>query len=228
VASESHASPRFFALRHAFGSPYDTSFEREGDVMGEPPRCPHCGDIVGLLTWLPPYTGKLNLHGQDFGDFVKGPGNGLLLSERLVDAFRKEGLTGLSGFHPVEMLRVRRQRRGPKPPVVPRYFYVSPAYGRAVIDAAHSRIRRSEPISCTYCRATGVDAIHGFSLEPGSWQGEDVFRPRGLHGEIVVSERFAQFVTQHGFTNMLLTPTEELVWDPLALGPPPSTPLGQA
>jgi hypothetical protein len=68
-----------------------------------------------------------------------------------------------------------------------------------------------------------VDTIHGFTLEAGTWQGEDVFRPRGLQGDIVVSERFAEFVQRHGFTNMKLTPIEEYVWDPDGKGPPPST-----
>ena len=62
--------------------------------------------------------------------------------------------------------------------------------------------------------------MHGFALEPGTWQGEDVFRPRGKRGSIVVSERFAEFVQRHGFTNMKLIPIEEYVWDPLGKGPP--------
>ncbi|MBN1203629.1 MAG: hypothetical protein JXB05_01725 [Myxococcaceae bacterium] len=65
-----------------------------------------------------------------------------------------------------------------------------------------------------------MDSVHGFTLEPGTWQSEDVFRPRGLRGSILVSERFAQFVQRHGFTNMKLIPTEEYVMDPLRLGPP--------
>jgi hypothetical protein len=65
-----------------------------------------------------------------------------------------------------------------------------------------------------------VDSVHGFALEPGTWQGEDVFRPRGLQGDIVVSERFAELVKRHGFTNMKLIPTEEYVRDPLRKGPP--------
>jgi hypothetical protein len=68
-----------------------------------------------------------------------------------------------------------------------------------------------------------VDTIHGFTLESGTWQGEDVFRPRGLQGDIVVSERFAEFVKRHGFTNMKLTRTEEYVWDPGGKGPPADT-----
>lgn len=51
--------------------------------------------------------------------------------------------------------------------------------------------------------------------------GEDVFRPRGMQGDIVVSERFKSFVERHGLTNMVHTPTEQFVWDPGTLGPAP-------
>ncbi|HYO59858.1 hypothetical protein [Archangium sp.] len=96
---------------------------------------------------------------------------------------------------------------------------VTPVFGSAAVDEARSRIRRSSPITCDWCRETGVDAIHGFALEQGSWKGDDVFLARGMPGSIVVSKRFAHFVARHGFTNMRLIPTEEYVWDPLARGP---------
>jgi hypothetical protein len=173
-----------------------------------------------MLTWLPPYRAELELHGASPGDFVKGSGDDVLISERMARAFKAEGLTGLLGFHPVEVVRVRRRLKGPKPDAVPRYFVVSPCFGRAAVDEARSHLRRNEPITCPECRYTGMDSIHGFALEPGTWEGEDVFRPRGLPGRIVVSERFAEFVKKHGFTNMKLIPTEEYVWDPFRKGPP--------
>ncbi|WNG42578.1 hypothetical protein F0U61_51060 [Archangium violaceum] len=71
-------------------------------------------------------------------------------------------------------------------------------------------------------------SIHGFSLEPGTWQGEDIFRPRGLFGDLIVSERFERFVARHGFTNLRMTPIEEYVWDPHAPEPLPSTKEGSA
>jgi hypothetical protein len=147
--------------------------------------------------------------------------------ERFSEAFRAEGLTGFQGFHPVEVVRVRRLRRGPKPPAVPRYFLVTTVFGSAAVDEAHSRIRRSSPISCDWCRSAGVDAVHGFALEQGSWTGDDVFFARGMPGTVIVSERFARFVTRHGFTNMRLIPTEEYTWDPLAPRPPTTIPVGQ-
>jgi hypothetical protein len=175
-----------------------------------------------MRTWLPPYRVVLELYGQWLGDFIDGPGYAFLISERFAEAYRAEGLTGLLGFHPVEVVRVRRKRKGPEPHAVPSYFAVTACFGRGAVDEARSRIRRSEPITCAECRSAGVDSVHGFALEPGTWQGEDVFRPRGKRGSLVVSERFAALVQRHGFTNMKLTPTEEYVWDPDGKGPPAS------
>jgi hypothetical protein len=214
MASDPGPNPHFFVLRHALGSRHDTSFEREGNSLGEAPRCPRCGAFIGMREWLPPLRGVLQLHGEDFGDFVKGPGSGFLISKRFADAFRSEGLTGLSGFLPVEVSRVRGRRRGS-----PHYLFVTPIFGGAAVDEPRSRIRRSHPIACDACRETGVDAIHGFSLEAGGWTGDDVFFARGLPGSPVVSERFAHFVERHSLTNMHLIPTESYTWNPLALDP---------
>ncbi|HYO67288.1 MAG TPA: hypothetical protein VEU33_14525 [Archangium sp.] len=173
-----------------------------------------------MKQWLPPYRIELVLHGEELGDFIKASGDDLLVSERFAQAFKEEGLTGLEGFHPVEVVRVRRKHRGSKPSHVPQYLAVTAGFGRAAVDVARSRIRYAKPPACEECRSQGADSIHGFTLEPGTWGGEDIFRPRGLQGDVVVSERFARFVERHGFTNIRLTPTEQLVWDPLERGPP--------
>lgn len=223
MASEVPPSSHFFVLEDDMFGRHDTKFSGTDPVNTEAaPRCPQCGDVMGMRTWLPPYRGELELYGESLGDFVESSGYDFLISERFAHAWQAEGLTGLLGFHPVEVLRVRRKRKGPMPSAVPRYFAVTACFGRAAVDEGHSQLRRTEPITCPECRSAGVDSIHGFTLEPGSWQGEDVFRPRGLRGCMVVSERFAQFVQRHGFTNMKLSPTESYVWDPLHRGPPPT------
>ncbi|WP_395813026.1 hypothetical protein [Archangium minus] len=115
----------------------------------------------------------------------------------------------MEGFHP------------PKPAHVAQYLVVTARYGGAAVDLARSRIRYAdEPPTCEESRNATKNAIHGFTLEPGTCRGEDIFRPRGLTGRRVISESFARFVERHGFTNMTLVTTEELIWDPLELGPP--------
>jgi hypothetical protein len=226
MVSELTASPRFFVLeKGALGARYDVDADQAEPVnLEEGADCPKCGYPIGMMRWLPPYRIELLLHGEELGDYLETQGDDLLVSERFAQAFREEGLTGLEGFHPVEVVRVRRKRRGPKPSHVPQYLAVTACFGRAAVDVARSRIRYAKPPTCEECRSDGADSIHGFSLEPATWKGEDIFRPRGLYGHLVVSERFARFVERHGFTNMTLTPTEKLVCDPLERGPPATKP----
>ncbi|MFP2930056.1 hypothetical protein ACLESO_33640 [Pyxidicoccus sp. 3LG] len=141
---------RFFALQKLREGLHDTEFSTSAPNVGPAMRCPHCGDIIGLLTWVPPYQGELELYGKDFGDLVEGPCGGLLVTERFVEAFKAEGLTGLSGFHPVEVTRVRRKRRGPKPGPPPAYLFVTLAYGNAALDLERSRILSKEPATCSW------------------------------------------------------------------------------
>ena len=228
---DSETSPeRFFVLEEGvLGSRYDADVDTVEPInRTQGVHCPRCGVGIGMRTWLPPYRCDLLLHGEELGDFLQGSGDDLLVSERFVRAFRDEGLTGLDGFHPVEVRRVRGKRRGSKSSEFPRFLFVTACFGRGALDLKRSRIRFPAPPSCPECLSVHLDTIHGFSLEPGTWQQEDIFRPRGLHGWLTVSERFARFVERHGFTNLRLTPSEEYIWEPLAPHPLPGTKHGSA
>ncbi len=171
MVSESSESPSFFVMQEGdVGSRYEVDLEKVEPVnRADAPRCPRCGDIIGLLTWLPPFRVELELHGVEFGDYIRSTGYELLISERFAEAFRAEGLTGLEGFHPVEVVRVRRRRKKALEPLtVPRYYVVWPCFGRGAVDVVLNRVRVSSPPTCIECRSTGVDAINGFVLEPGT------------------------------------------------------------
>jgi hypothetical protein len=219
--SEMDAPPHFFVLKEDPSERYDAQWLKARPVRtGDAARCPACGGIIGMRTWLPPYQGEVEVHGEALGDVISATGDDMIISERLAESFRAEGLTGWGGFHPVDILRVRKGRVRQDMESTPRYFVVNPCFGQGAVDETRSRLRRNKPAECDGCRYAGLDSIHGFVLEQGSWKGEDIFRPRGLQGCVVVSERFAGLVRRHGFTNMELIPTEAYVWDPLGRGPP--------
>ena len=143
MAFEPSDTPRFFVLQKgSLESRYDVdAYEVEGYKAepvnhGEAARCPKCGSAIGMLPWRPPYRARLELHGKELGDFIECPGDELLVSERFAQAFREEGLRGLEGFHPVEIVRVSRKQRGPKPSSIPRYLVVSPCFGPGRIQSA--------------------------------------------------------------------------------------------
>lgn len=213
---------RFFVLENDLLGPNDTQFRDVKPInLGDAPLCPRCNSALGSLTWQPPYRVALEIHGQSPGDFVRGSGSSRLISKRMAEAFQTEGLTGLLDFQPVEVVRVRNKHRDKAPSALPSYLVVNVSFfGTSAVDVGRSRLRYDKPVTCPACRSAGLESAHGFVLEPNTWQGEDVFRARGLPGIIIVSERFAEFVQRHGFTNMKLIPTEEYVWDPLGKGPP--------
>ncbi|WP_225411216.1 hypothetical protein [Stigmatella hybrida] len=227
MASEEQEGTRFFVLDEATLGPHDMqAYAAEPVQYGDAPRCTHCHEVLAMKTWLPPFRVELELHGKDFGDFMSGPGNSLLLSERMTEAYLKQEFTGLVGFEPVDVVRVRGKRKGSKQGAVPRYHVATPCFSQAAVDVAHSRLRYNEPVRCAECRSAGLQSVHGFVLEAGTWQGEDVFRARGMPGKNLVSGRFATFVAHASLTNIQLIPIEEYVRDPLRLGPPAGSATG--
>jgi len=206
---------RFFVMKKLLGGQHDTDFfKAEPANRGPAPQCPQCGGTVGMLIWQPPYQSELELHGEDYGDLADGPGNELLVTERFAEDFKLGGLTGLSGFHPVEIVRVVRNRPGPAPGPPPRYLVVRTEYGGPALDTERSRVKGRRPMACNWCRSVGVDAVDGLALEEGTWNGEDMFRPRGLSGTIIVTERFMRFAERYAMSHMTFVPIEKYVWDP--------------
>lgn len=215
MASDVPSEPtRFFVLEKLNQGQHDTEFSTVDTKVGPPPYCPQCGKGIGMLSWQPPYQGELELYGKDYGDLVKGSGGDFLVTERFAEDFKAERLTGFSGFHPVEIVRVLRKRRGPKPGSPPRYLFVMPSYGHTALDMERSRLKHSKPYTCTWCRSAGVDAIDGLALESGTWTGDDIFRPRGLWGTVIVSERFMHFAERHAMSHFAMVPIDKYVWDP--------------
>lgn len=209
MASEAHQA--FFVVVADRGSTYDTDFlKAEGSTYGDPPRCEVCGRPIGMRRWLPPFRAELKLYGSDWGDFAFfGPAQ-FLVSDRAVAAIAKTDLSGLTGFEPVEAVTVEG---GVSPPT---YRQVVIALNGAAVDESESSLVRSGDIACDACRSNGVDAIHGFALEPGTWTGQDIFIPRGLPGVVVATERVTQVVKDHGLTNIRFVPTAMYEWDAMA------------
>jgi hypothetical protein len=215
------SEPQFYVLERELFGPFDTdSMQADGTETGGFPSCPACGAELGMLEWLPPFRVELEVRGRAPGDYTLTPGGKAVVSERFVKAFQSEKLSGVLSFEPVRIVKAVRRRAGPRLGPIPPYFLMQVCFGRGALDDARSLLRRERPVDCTECRRTNLDGIYGFKIEPGTWQGEDIFRPRGFQSDFVVSERFTQLVKDHGLTNVKLIPTEQFWWDPHRKGPP--------
>lgn len=173
---------------------------------GEAPRCEVCGAFVGMLHWEAPLRVELETWGSAFGDLAFGPGDSFLVSERFKNLWGGQGLSGLSGFEPVEVVKVRqrgkRLRAGPPP-----YYRVEAARSRVAIDPNKSGIRWETPPRCDACLSGIVKGWERVVLrgEPD----QDLFIARGHPGQVLTSERFKRFCDEQAITNCRMIPGEQ-------------------
>jgi len=205
---------KFYVLKNPVDS-YDvavTDFLKADTVnRGEAPRCPLCGDLIGLLPWLPPYRAELEFWTKLAGDIAFGPGDELLVSQHFVELYKNSDLTGLSGFYPVEI--VKTIFRGGKVKHIPNYYCVRITTSRAVVNHKASGLELEEPWTCKECRTGLIKRTKRVVLEEGSWSGEDIFCPRGLSGTIITSQNFKDFFVQNNINSGLLIEADKYSFD---------------
>jgi hypothetical protein len=187
----------FFVLEPFPKGKYDSArtdvMETEGANVGEAPKCPSCGRAIGMLKWLPPYRVEMDAWGDHFGDFAfVGGCEWFLVSDRFRSIYVRSGLKGLSGFDPVEVRKITRHNkklRGNPP----QYFKVDVVRSQTAVDPAASGFEWSEGTSicpvCLFPKEGVIKRWSGIVIRPESWQGEDIFVPRG-GGELVTTSRF--------------------------------------
>lgn len=208
------SSVRFYVLKKHVGVYGCDAIQTDDAVIGEAPRCEACGDFIGMRAWLPPLRVKLRVCGRGYCDLVFPPGdNDILVSSRFKGIYESEGLKGLSGFDPVEIVKITPKRWAKEPPRA--YFRVHVARSQAIVDPEASGFDPPEdkPV-CPACRIPSKQKRwKAIIVQPETWSGEDLFYARGGPGDIIVSERFKEVCERRGVTNALLIPAEEYSWD---------------
>ena len=140
--------------------------------QGDAPRCPTCGQYIGMLPWLPPYHAEILVYGSKLGDVVNCGGESRLVSNRFRQAWQDEGLRGIEEFSPLARLRIRPARLGRRPLT---YFHVNAQHYGARVDLEHSLIEYHRPMTCNDCMDADVETVRGFAIDEASWTGEDLF-----------------------------------------------------
>lgn len=201
----------FFVLNrypHGTDRPYLTDFVRgePSNIGSDAPKCEVCGRYTDLLPWLPPHCVELEAWGCAYGDFGGGTWREFLISDRLRTLIEQHGLQGLSGFDPVEVVRVRKRR--PVKGVAPAYFLVRPRRNGAVVDEVASELERAGRPTCPHCG--GGDEVFRYRrliLRDGSWGGDDVFAPN-IGRVIMVTEQFKLLCEQAQLRNLVFAPAD--------------------
>lgn len=186
--------------------------------LGNSQKCPVCGKPVTARRWMPPHQVKLSrARPSKWGDFMWGPASSLLVSRHFKQIYEQEGLTGISSFsEPVEIIRMGSLKNGQFPAPPPVYHVIHVLWGGANQDDAASRLKfnDSAAVQCTHCRFNRSGRRQErVIVEPGSWNGKDVFIPRNAPVLFLVSERFKQVVEEHRLTNAWFIPSEHYAYD---------------
>ena len=204
----------------AFTSNFAYGEEVEPLNYGDPYYCHTCGKPISMKKWLPPY--RVVLEKPVYGDFVYGSFTEMLASEGFINAYKNSNLKGITDFHPVEIVKVKRKKK--KDPEPPEYYKVQIVRSNTSIDEKASCFEREFNVGqayCTVCQTGGViKSFKGIHIVESTWTGEDVFYATGLPGGIIVTQDFVDFVTSNKFTNIEFIESKK--YRPLwAGGPPP-------
>ncbi len=195
------------ACTEAFDAP---GTERVGGV-----NCAACGGIISLLSWVPPFRVVLEARGTEFGDFATTGGEDILVSERFRDIYFRNQLKGLSGFEPVEIVRVKRKKKTLGDP--PQYLRAAVPYTRTAIDLKASEFEWDEPPTCPDCLSAIIRSWKRTIVDESTWTGEDIFIARGLF-DFIVTQRFKDVCEANHVTNAVFVPAEESGHDFYAAG----------
>lgn len=189
---------------------HEAGFVKETPVnRGPAPRCGTCGSPLGARRWLPPHRVELELVGKEFGDVVFGPGDTFLVSDRFKDLYCRFDLTGLRGFDPVEIVRIKRESRSRSMP--PEYFAVQPTKV-SLIDHIRSGFRWKEQREpCAECGIAGRTwtAFDRLVIREDTWLGQDFFSPIGAWNGLMASARVREVHEEQNIRNLVLIPAEE-------------------
>lgn len=200
---------KFFVLQSGVGSSHETAFAPLEPQFKEGLTCPACGRALTEKEWIPPLRAELLMRGEALGDVAFASGLDLLISERFLEAWRAEKLSGLHGLKEVEIRKMHPESAAPPP----RYHLAMAGYGMTQIEPKQSRVVREGEPDCLQCMGGAeVVLVEGMTIDEPTWSGEDVFVPWGFGGCLVATERVLALRDKYGLTNVTLVPTEAFVW----------------
>jgi hypothetical protein len=142
-----------------------------------------------------------------------GPGYDFLVSQKFREVYFQHGLTGLVGFDPVEIIKVKSKSRRKILSRSPMYFRVRANYGGTALDLAASGMEWLEQPTCSECYTATIVRWKRLVVKEDTWTGDDIFRPRGMSGEVMVTRRFKEACLSHGITNAVFMPGEKACHD---------------
>ena len=173
--------------------------------------CPECGVRVSGAYWKQPREVVLTRHKAP--DFLYGYSDNapFVVSERVLDAMRSAGLTGLLKVEEIETVRFQRKPKQEK--YLPKYYHIEVARSRITINHEHSVIKygnRKDGPGCPLCRQVPAtyDFFRSLTMNMEAYEGDDIFLTYELCNTLFLSQRFMNMVGEYGLTNLHCTPVQ--------------------
>jgi hypothetical protein len=164
------------------------------------PVCPKCGEELCPSADGPDAT--YSVKRKKLGDLISD-GISIALSARCARAFRQSGLIGLEiRQSPLNLINSRAE-----------YFLAIPKATCTRLDEPASGIVIHAIRGCPFCRVIAIDKIDRAVIDVKTWDGEDVFCCGNLFSEIIVSQKFCDFIRENHFSNFRFTAAESFCFD---------------
>lgn len=175
-------------------------------------RCPVCGERVSGAYWLPPREVVLTRHKAPDFLYSYSDNTPFVVSERVVEAIRSTGLTGLLVAEEIETVRFQRKPKQEK--YLPRYYHIEVARSRITIDHEHSVIKygnRKDGPGCPLCRQIPAtyDFTRKLAFKMEEYEGFDIFQIYEMGNQLFLSRRFMDVAGEWGLTNLHCAPAEK-------------------
>ncbi len=184
-------------------------------VYGDAPKCPSCGDFLGMKEWLPPYRIRLVKGTKSYipGDLISGPGTDLMASERFVAEFERAQLKGVERWEPVTIEGYsnywEKHLKRPAPAEQYKVAIFAPPTVRVRWDEMHPKADSElDWKDCDVCgrQPQNLDFWKGVVVDEDSWTGADIFTLTNMGGLFIVTEDFVDFVAEGKFRGVPLVP----------------------
>ena len=178
--------------------------------------CPLCGTRVSGAYWQRPREVVLTRHKAPDFLYAYCDNAPFVVTERVLEGIRREGLTGLLNAEEIENARFQRKPKQEK--YLPKYYHIEVARSRITIDHEKSIIKygtrgyggKKEGPGCPLCRQVlaTYDFYKKLALRMEAYEGYDIFQTYELCDQLFVSQRFVDMAGKWGLTNLCCKPVE--------------------
>jgi hypothetical protein len=162
-----------------------------------------------LPTWLAPFEVDLTASGALLADVAFGPRTDLLVTQRFVDFWRGAGLTGLSGFEPVEVRDISAVTTFTG--IERDYFHCTVSTVASTLDDKESEAERTGGMPCSACGFGGVlKHLRRVVLKERPSPEPDLFVVKGLPTAVLAGERFEAAWKASRLAGCQLVPADQI------------------